>query len=156
MLFLGSNKLKIDDKGRFSLPSRWQGGLSERDWILTAGPGGCLLLLERESWQSQAARTSADPFGSVKERRLRFLFVGHAEDAKIDGSNRLTIPESLRAYADIQSMEGLVVVGVGDAVQIWAMSNWKAETVSAREAEQLFDAPNEPGEGARETEAVPT
>ena len=156
MMFLGSQRLKIDEKGRFSLPSKWADGLTDREWMLTAGPGGCLLLLDRTSWQSQAERTTSDPFGSVKERRLRFLFVGHAEDARIDGSNRLTIPESLRAYADIQPMEGLVVVGVGDAVQIWGTGSWKQETESARQAEQLFDVPNDPGDSAREMETVPT
>jgi MraZ protein len=53
------------------------------------------------------------------------MFFGNAERADLDGQGRLVIPQSLRTRAGLS--REVVVLGVGERLEIWAASVWDRE-----------------------------
>lgn len=144
--YLGASRQKLDDRGRFHLPVRWSDKVAEAgEMVLTAGPGGSLLLLEREVWEDTAQRVGQDILCSDRRRWLRQLFVGHAEEVSADKNNRVLIAEALRAYAGLRDINAVFLVGTGSAIEIWAQSKWDEEAQAATSAEQLFELRDDPG-----------
>ena len=148
--FHGASRQKLDDRGRCHLPVKWVDQVRERgDMVLTAGPKGSLLLLEREAWEEAAARIGQDPLVSDVHRRLRSLFIGLAEAVTPDKTNRIVIGEALRQYAGLDEMNAAFLAGLGHSIEIWAQPRWQAETAAAVDEQQLFAMQDTPGNPAR-------
>ena len=118
--FRGASTHSLDDKARLIVPKRFLERLPaiEADFVLTASPDGCLLLLDRQSFED----LTRDIGGSVLEqdarpRDLRRLLLGHAEDVRPDKAGRILIPEALRQYLGLGKEDREVVV-VGGVVNI--------------------------------------
>jgi MraZ protein len=52
------------------------------------------------------------------------LILGHAEDVKPDKTGRILIPETLREFMGIGLQRDVVVVGTGNAIELWAEDRW--------------------------------
>lgn len=143
--YLGASRQKLDDRGRFHLPVRWSEQVTKAgEMVLTAGPRGSLLLLERGVWEDTAERVGLDLLCGDRRRWLRELFVGHAEVVSADKNNRVLIAEALRAYAGLKDINAVFLVGTGNAIEIWAQAKWDEEAQAALSAEQLFDLHDDP------------
>jgi division/cell wall cluster transcriptional repressor MraZ len=154
--FLGASRQKMDDRGRFHLPVRWAEQVSEgQELVITAGPSGSLLLLELEAWKETAERIGFDLLCDSRRRRLRELFVGHAEMVHVDKNSRVLIADALRTYAGLKDLNAVYLIGAGSAVSIWPQVRWEAEASAAIAEPQLFDlhTPGPAGPGG-ETVAV--
>jgi MraZ protein len=64
-------------------------------------------------------------------RVLQRHFYGDSFEASTDAQGRVTLPASLRRYAGID--RDIVVVGVGDRLELWSPERWLAETDDSRE-----------------------
>jgi len=149
----------MDDRGRFHLPVRWSEQVGNAgEMVLTAGPDGSLLLLQRETFEQAAARIGDDLFCGVARRRLRSLFVGHAETVSVDKSNRVLIAETLRSYAGLDDAAAVYLVGSGSAIEIWQKQRWEVQAEAAKDDASLFDLEQGPGQsdGSPESDAVLT
>jgi division/cell wall cluster transcriptional repressor MraZ len=154
-LFLGASRQKMDDRGRFYLPQRWQAAVAEAgEMIVTAGPAGILWLFERSEWQEQVAALGASLLQHSDRRMLRSLLVGHAEPVTADSSNRIQVGEALRVYADLTDRNAVYLVGCGSVIEIWGEEKWKAQVALAKSDLQLFDQNKQLG--AKPTEAPVT
>ena len=124
--FLGRSTHTLDDKGRMILPKRILDEVApvDRVFTLTAGPEGCLMLLDSKSWGEVAAMAGASVLGSKHQRAMRRIFLGHAEQVKPDRSNRISIAEGLREYAGLSEKAEAVLVGTGESFEIWAKPRW--------------------------------
>ncbi len=126
--FRGASTHSLDDKARLIVPKRFLDRLPaiEADFVLTASPDGCLLLLDRQSFED----LTRDIGGSVLEqdarpRDLRRLLLGHAEDVRPDKAGRILIPEALRQYLGLGKEDReVVVVGAGDWIELWKPDRW--------------------------------
>ena len=126
--FRGASTHSLDDKARLIVPKRFLERLPaiEADFVLTASPDGCLLLLDRQSFED----LTRDIGGSVLEqdarpRDLRRLLLGHAEDVRPDKAGRILIPEALRQYLGLGKEDReVVVVGAGDWIELWKHDRW--------------------------------
>ncbi len=146
--YLGASRQKMDDRGRFHLPVRWSEQVEEgHEMVLTAGPSGSLLLLETKAWEETAQRIGLDLLCDSRRRRLRQVFVGHAEKVRVDKSNRVLINDALRGYAGLRDLNAVYLVGAGEAIEIWAQTRWEEEAEAAKAEPQLFDLRN-PGPSA--------
>ena len=65
-------------------------------------------------------RARRDGLRSCSER----LLIGHATDLELDGNGRILLPPLLRDYASL--VKGLVLVGQGNKIEIWADELWSA------------------------------
>ena len=138
--FLGASRQKLDDRGRFHLPVRWSEQVEAAgEMVLTAGPSGSLLLLEPDTWEGAARQIGFDVFCDPRRRRLRQLFVGHAEKVTADKAGRMQIAEPLRRYAGIDDLRAVYAVGTGNAIEIWSQEKWDEEMASTTSKPELFE-----------------
>lgn len=128
MLFRGLNTVSLDAKGRLAIPSR------HRDTIMShcqghlvvtiENDGRCLVIYpvnEFEEIQRKVENLSSfDPM----VKRLRRLFIGHANDVDLDGNGRILVPQDLRKYVKLDKKA--VLVGQGRKLELWNEDAWNA------------------------------
>ncbi len=128
-VFRGVAELVLDAKGRLAVPARNRDGLvadSAGRLVITADPGGCLLIYPLATWEPiQAQLMSLSSFND-KIRGLQRLIVGHADDVELDAAGRILVPPALRRYAGLD--KHVVLVGQGQKLELWDASKWQAQT----------------------------
>ena len=121
-MFIGEYTHTVDEKNRFSLPSKFRKELG-RKVVVTRGKDHCLVLYPHKTW----ARISREvrELGHVEsdQRYARFTFSG-ASEIEIDSIGRILIPEFLREFGDLKNT--IVLTGVHDRVEIWNDKRWLA------------------------------
>ena len=130
-MFFGSHVHVLDDKGRTSLPKEFRDtlqGLKGQAWI-TAYPRW-LAILPPAAFRDWQRRLTGDGVRlDDAAQRIRRLILGMAAPCAIDRQGRILIPTPLREHAGIE--RELVFVGVGDEVEVWDRSRYRAEIVEA-------------------------
>lgn len=139
--FHGTSTHTLDEKCRLIVPKRFMDEIPPKDAIfsLTASLDGCLLLMDKASWEEAVARFSADVFVDSATRAVRRLFLGHADVVELDKSNRVLVNESLRAFAGLQPNTDVVLVGAGKSIEIWSSEAWGSALTQARKLQTFFD-----------------
>lgn len=137
-MFAGEYTCKLDDKGRFAVPtslrepfSLSEVGEARRAMLVKSQRELCLWLLPVPYWHAllelQRQRLS--------ERESR-LFMHHVVydvvEVEMDRVNRLLIPRRLREH--IGASDDLVLVGMYDHLEVWGRQAWSSH-VAALEAE---------------------
>ena len=144
--FLGSQKQKLDDRGRFYQPQRWQQAVQAAgEMVLTAGPNGSLWMLEWATWEQEVERIGAALLCDPDLRMLRSVFVGHAEPVIADKNARVLISEALRNYAELTDAASVYLIGSGHLIEIWAFGKWDELVRDAKVNQQLFDVTRHSG-----------
>ncbi len=131
--FVSNVTLRLDSKGRVSIPAPFRATLS-RDGFdgLYCYPaldrpaidaGGNALMSGIEALIARYA-----PFSEERERFAIALY-GTSETLKIDGEGRVTLSESLKRHAGIT--EAVAFVGLGHKFQIWEPGRFQSELAEA-------------------------
>ncbi|MDO5690648.1 MAG: division/cell wall cluster transcriptional repressor MraZ [Tissierellia bacterium] len=114
----------IDDKGRVIIPAKLREGLGSTFYV-TKGMERCLFVYPEEEYSNMANRLKSLNEISRKEARgLNRLFLSGATDANLDRQGRILLPPNLREYAFLD--KDVVIIGVGDRVEIWDKERWDA------------------------------
>ena len=58
-------------------------------------------------------------------RKLSRFYQGNSFDIELDASGRVTLPPPLLAHTGIE--KEVVVVGVGDHLEVWARERWQEQ-----------------------------
>lgn len=133
LLFRGASTHSLDDKSRLNVPKRFKDILAETtaDYVLTASPDGCLLLtttVQLERWAEELGGGS--PADESDRRNKRRALLGHAEPVKPDSAGRLLLPEMSRTWIGLDaSQKEVVLVGIGEAIEIWSSDGWRDRRV---------------------------
>ncbi|MBC7327151.1 division/cell wall cluster transcriptional repressor MraZ [bacterium] len=122
-LFTGFFVHNMDDKGRLILPAKLRLSLGVR-FYLTRGIGGCVFLFSEDHWRSLVEKLTRFSFFDKNAVLLQRLLVGGAEEASCDKQGRLAIPLSLREYAGLKENDDVVIMGMGDRIEIWSKERW--------------------------------
>jgi MraZ protein len=124
-MLLGEYEHTIDDKNRLTLPARFRQSFAA-GVVVSRGIDQCLDVYTREGWESTMASRLAglDPF-TRENRQLRRALFSSGTEADVDKQGRVTIPASLLAKASVR--RDVVVVGVGDHLELWDRKAWKDE-----------------------------
>jgi MraZ protein len=130
-VFLGQFHGRIDAQGRFPVPPALYACLAP-GLVVTRGLDRCLLLFPRQMWQELVSKMSVLPLTLRQARSLRRLFFAGALDCSADSDGCIALPEELRSYAQIKGE--LVLVGVGDYLELWSPVCW-SEALARLEAE---------------------
>src|SRR6187431_3330071 len=134
-LFVSNFTLRLDAKGRVSIPATYRSVLS-RDGFdgLYCYPtldrpaldaGGNALLKEIETLIGRFS-----PFSEEREQLSAALY-GTSEVLKIDGEGRAILTEPLKSHAGIK--DEIAFVGLGHKFQIWESGRFRAELAEATE-----------------------
>ena len=84
----------------------------------------CLLMYPLPEWETVQEKLEGLSNIRPDARLLQRLLIGHATDLELDGSGRMLLPTMLREYASLT--KGLVLVGQGNKIEIWADAVWKS------------------------------
>jgi len=118
--FKGSYTYAVDDKGRVSLPAKLRKYVSpeaNETFIVTRGFEQCLFVYPADEWskleQNLRNLSNYDP----DHRRFMRAMLEHASECQLDGQVRISIPQELREFANI---EGEVrIIGTLDKIELW-------------------------------------
>ena len=107
MLFFGTHKARVDEKGRLKLPSVAKERLgqtygADATYIVTSLTGENVLIYALTDWERMDQILSQAP--QFDELKSRFLFMANhfGGEATIDDQGRLLIPSKLREFAGMK------------------------------------------------------
>jgi MraZ protein len=127
-VFRGVNKLAVDSKGRFAMPTKYRealGASCAAQLVVTIDTDRCLLIYPLPEWQEIERKLMQLPSFNKTARRLQRLLVGHATEVELDGQGRLLLPPPLREFAGIEKQA--VLIGQGNKFELWDEGRWDAQ-----------------------------
>jgi MraZ protein len=113
---LGTHSYSLDPKGRVSLPAKFREAFDEGLW-LTMGQDRCLYCFPRVEWERRSSEVDAFALSDKDGRAFSRLFFASADEVRLDGQGRVTIPQRLREAVGIK--KEVVVLGVRERMEIW-------------------------------------
>lgn len=134
-MFIGEYRGKIDDKGRVVIPSKLRKELynqNVRNVFITRGLENCLFVFPEGMWSVHTEKLKTLPFTRGDPRAFTRLFFSGAFESKIDRQGRIALPQNLSGYAGLSG--DIVIIGVGDRLEIWAENNWQQYSKRAQES----------------------
>jgi MraZ protein len=125
LAFRGHFEHSLDAKNRLSVPARFRAAFSS-GVVLAKDPETCVAVWTPEAHESIIERALAglNPMGS-EYRKLSRFYQGNSFEVELDGAGRVTLPPPLLAHAGIG--KDVVVVGVGDHLEVWGRERWERE-----------------------------
>jgi len=139
--FLGTSTHTLDEKGRLIVPKRFVEQIAPKDAVftITASLDGCLLLMDRASWEETVERFSKDVLVDSETRAVRRVLLGHADIVEPDRNHRVLVNESLRAFAGLAPNADVVLAGSGKSIELWHPQQWSDALTHARRLREFFD-----------------
>lgn len=121
-MFMSEYNHTIDTKGRLIIPAKFRGELGE-EFVISKGMDGCLFVYANDDWTAFIQQLKGLPTYTVKQTRSfsRYFLAGAAE-VELDKQGRILVPPHLREFAGLE--KDVVLVGVGDRVEIWSKEKW--------------------------------
>jgi len=123
-MFLGQYYHSLDEKGRLTIPAKLRELLAEGAYV-TQGFDRNLRLLTKPDFEAMAETVNRLSMTNPDIRRLRRLLFANASQIDLDRIGRVLIPQFLRDFAGLESEA--VIVGVGEAIEIWSPAAWQDE-----------------------------
>jgi len=127
MLLTGTFNRALDEKLRIAIPKHLRDILPcppGSGLYVTPGTDGSLTLYTETAFESLGQRLSQSSPTRQDVRAFSRLFYGQAQYVEIDVQGRIRIPPELAALAKLQSE--VVLVGVQDHLEIWAVEHWQS------------------------------
>ena len=126
MAFRGHYEHSLDAKNRLSIPSRFRAAFSD-GIVLAKDPETCLAVWTPATHEAiiERALGQLNPM-SAEYRKLARYHQGNSFDLELDAAGRVTLPPPLLADAGIE--KEVMVVGVGDHLEVWSRERWRHQT----------------------------
>ena len=101
-LLTGEYNNTIDEKGRVSFPVKLRTAVNQNVLMVTKGLDRCLWLFTTEEWDAFQTKLMSNA-SMMKSRSLNVVrhFIAPAQPVEFDKNGRLSIPQSLREYANL-------------------------------------------------------
>ena len=132
----GRSEHSLDDKGRAIIPIRFRESLKE-EFMLVLWPGPCIRIypisIYDELEVQLRSRDALDESDADLQMLQRILHNGDVAD--LDPQFRLTLPKFMRNRLDFgeAESENIVMIGMGDKIEIWSVNRWSAYTKTLEE-----------------------
>jgi MraZ protein len=125
LAFRGHFEHSLDAKNRLSIPARFRAAFSGGT-VLAKDPEHCVAIWTPDTHEAiiERALGELNPMGS-QYRKLSRFYQGNSFEIDLDASGRVTLPAPLLAHATIE--KEVVVVGVGDHLEVWGAERWRSE-----------------------------
>ncbi len=117
----GEFQYSVDDKGRVIVPPTFR-EFVEDGMVVTRGMEGCLYIFPLATWRRIEERLTELPLTDHEARNFVRFFYSGAAKSKIDSAGRITLPATLRLFADING--NVVVAGAPNRLEIWNEARW--------------------------------
>jgi MraZ protein len=125
LAFRGHYEHSLDVKNRLSMPARFRAAFSS-GVVLAKDPETCVAVWTPQTHESiiERALGGLNPMGP-EYRKLSRFYQGNSFEVELDASGRVTLPPPLLAHGGIE--KDVVVVGVGDHLEVWGRERWERE-----------------------------
>lgn len=135
--FRGSEEVKVDAKGRVSIPAKFRrvfeacdpdfepGRRAQMVVVYGFADWNHLRLYTVEAIDEIDADIARMPRGSAERLYLETLMSGLSEEAEIDGDGRLVLPQKLREKVGLD--ERAFFMAQGDYLKVWTPDAYEAE-----------------------------
>ena len=127
--FLGEHAVRLDDKSRLFLPSKWRPEFAE-GLVITKGQERCLYVFTKNDFRLASDEIDAAPITSRRDRTYSRFFHSSAFDQSPDRQGRVLVPATLREYASLN--RDCTILGLKRRLEIWDTAAWQ----SFQEAEE--------------------
>lgn len=121
-MLMGEYHHSIDEKGRMIIPSKFRSELGE-SFIVTRGLENCLFVYSNSEWEKITNKLNKLPFTKKDARNFNRFFLSGAIEVELDKQGRINISNPLATYANLE--KDVVIIGVGDRLEIWAKDRWE-------------------------------
>ncbi len=137
-MFLGEFDYRIDDKGRMPMPPRFRAYF--KDGVIVApSPEKCLTIYTIADWKKMEQGLSSAGLAPSKMRKIERALFATAFHTVLDGQGRISIPQTLRTYANLGT--DIVVAGTNNRIELWDKAAWEAEkSADLAEAFQIIES----------------
>ncbi len=123
---IGEYDCKLDEKGRFLLPSNLRKQLDPSDqdkFVLNRGFEGCVVLYPQSEWDKETALISKLNLYVAKNRMFFRQFHNGATAISVDNTGRILVPKSLKTFASIK--KEVVLFAYANRIEIWAKDKYE-------------------------------
>jgi MraZ protein len=128
-VFAGEFRCKLDDKGRFFIPSSIRELLDKgkpdqtKSVMFVRGQTECLWLYAQQDWEHKLAR-ARETLDDDQSRLFMHFIVSETMGSEIDRSGRICVPRRLRELSGVD--EEIVVIGMYDRLELWSQEEWNS------------------------------
>ena len=119
----GEFQYSVDDKGRVIVPPPFREFVDD-GMVVTRGMEGCLYVFPMGAWRRIETRLTELPLTDHDARNFVRFFYSGAAKAKLDSAGRITLPQTLRLFAEADA--SVVVAGAPNRLEIWNEARWLA------------------------------
>ncbi|MBT3197705.1 MAG: division/cell wall cluster transcriptional repressor MraZ [Gammaproteobacteria bacterium] len=142
-MFRGNKTVKLDGKGRLSIPTHYRTQLLEAyGGKVVVAPdihSPCLNLYPLPEWELMEEKIAQLP--GRQQSTLRRFVIGRSQECEMDGTGRILLSQELRDYANLD--KGAILAGVGFKMELWDEAAWREvsqpEELSEDDLNQLQD-----------------
>lgn len=129
MALTGEYENILDDKGRLMIPAKLRLEFGQEGVYITQGiEGNHLMVLSVthfETIMNGISGTNPLSMFNPKVRKLQRALITPSVKVEFDNSGRLTIPQRLRAFANLEVKDNVLILGVGSYIEIWKSSEYE-------------------------------
>lgn len=132
-LLTGEYNNTIDEKGRVSFPAKLRTAINQNVLIITKGSGRCLWLFTSAEWEQFQSKITENA-SLLKEKNMIVVrrFIAPAQEVEFDKNGRLSIPQSLREYANLS--KDCTILGMAKYVELWDSVTYNAYLEESEDA----------------------
>jgi len=145
----GTTAGTMDSKGRFQLPTailREVPAACEGRFVINRGSEKCLRLYRITDWHKLKEKMNKMNTFKADVRKAVRYFMGSASEVRLDGKNRLLIPQPLQEYALLE--KDLLITTMNTCIEIWnpKLYNEEMENSSSIECDEFNEMMYDNGE----------
>ncbi len=123
-MLIGLYRHTIDAKKRMRMPSKFKQSLGS-NFIITKGNKKNLFVFSGDGFGELYAKMMELPLFDEEAQVPVRRFLSSAFEAEEDAQGRILLPKELLSYASLN--KNIVLVGVGNRVEIWDEELWEQE-----------------------------
>lgn len=125
-MFAGEYLCKVDEKGRFLVPSPIREELESQGTgvVFLKAPEQSLWLYSTAEWEKVLERTKSK-LDDDQSRLFMHFVVSEAGTSEVDKTGRILIPGRLRKMIPVDEDQEIILVGLYHRMEIWNPAEWR-------------------------------
>ena len=132
MKFFGTYYHNLDAKGRLVVPARFRDALKDlKKLYILQGFEGSISVYPEEAYLKEIATLDQLNYKDTNARAYVRTMYASIEELEVDNAGRITL--SVRVLRKYNLSSNVIVIGVGDHLEIWDEPAYEAYEATARE-----------------------
>ena len=123
---MGQTQIKVDEKGRMSLPIQAHDLLEDQSLVLSLSvyeKRVFLELLSLKDWQQKLDALNDLPMNHPKTKALKRFMLSGSIKVSVDKQNRITVPQQQRDALGLH--REAIVINLENKYELWSLDRWK-------------------------------